>query len=84
MYPAWYILSTTGSGSVPPRSPLAEVGHRFLSPARRSAAVRMGRGGTARPPETEWNSGVAAFLGGVTTYNQDIFKYPIKRHDNVS
>ena len=35
-----------------------------LSPARRSAAVRMGRGGTARPPETEWSSGVAAFLGG--------------------
>ena len=36
-----------------------------LSPARRSAAVRMGRGGTASPPEAEWSSGVAAFLGGV-------------------
>ena len=36
-----------------------------LSPACRSAAVRMGRGGTARPPEAEWSSGVAAFLGGV-------------------
>ena len=32
-----------------------------LSPARRSAAVRMGRGGTARPREAEWSSGVAAF-----------------------
>ena len=38
-----------------------------LSPARRSAAVRMGRGGTARPPEAGWSSGVAAFLGGVIT-----------------
>ena len=38
-----------------------------LSPARRSAAVRMGRGGTARPPEAECSSGVAAFGGGVIT-----------------
>ena len=43
-----------------------------ISPARRSAAVRMERGGTPRPPEAEWSSGVAAFWGGV--YNQDIFK----------
>ena len=45
------------------------------SPARRSAAVRMGRGGTARPPEAEWSSGVAAILGG-GCYNQDIYKDP--------
>ena len=38
----------------------------------------MGCGGTARPPEAEWSSGVAAFLGG--GYNQDIFKDPKKRH----
>ena len=38
-----------------------------LSPARRSAAVRMERGGTARAPEAEWTSGVAAFGGGVIT-----------------
>ena len=38
----------------------------------------MGRGGTARPPEAEWSSGVAAFLGGC--YIQDIFKDPKKRH----
>ena len=38
----------------------------------------MGRGGTARPPDAEWSSGVAAFLGGC--YNQDIFKDPEKRH----
>ena len=37
-----------------------------LSPARRSAAVRMGRGGNARPPEAEWSSGVAVW-GGVIT-----------------
>ena len=49
-----------------------------ILPARRSAAVRMGRGGTARPPEAEWSSGVAAFLGGC--YNQDIFNDPKKRH----
>ena len=51
------------------RSPVAEVEHRrpFFSPARRSAAVRMGRGGTARPPEAEWSSGVAVFWGGVMT-----------------
>ena len=36
-----------------------------LPPACRSAAVRMGRSGTARPPEAEWSSGVAAFFGGV-------------------
>ena len=36
-----------------------------LSPARRSAAVRMGRDVTARPPEAEWSSGVAAVWGGV-------------------
>ena len=45
-----------------------------LSPARRGAAVRMGRDGTARPPGTEWSSGVAAFLGGC--HDQDIFKDP--------
>ena len=49
-----------------------------LSPARRSAAVRMGRSGTARPREAEWSSGVAAFLGGC--YNQDIFKDPFGRY----
>ena len=49
-----------------------------LSPARRSAAVRMGRVGTARPPEAEWSLGVAAFSG--ECYNQDIFKDPKKRH----
>ena len=32
-----------------------------LSPARRSGAARMGRGGTARPSEAEWSSGVAVF-----------------------
>ena len=42
-----------------------------LSPACRSAAVRIGRGSTARPPEAEWSSGVAAFWGGC--FNQDIF-----------
>ena len=40
----------------------------------------MGRGGTARPPEAEWSSGVAAFWGGSS--NQDIFKDP-KRHDHL-
>ena len=40
----------------------------------------MGRGGTARPPEAEWSSGVASFLGGY--YNQNIFKDPKKRHDH--
>ena len=49
-----------------------------LSPACRSVAVQMGRDGTARPPEAEWSSGVAAFGGGY--YNQDIFKDPKKRH----
>ena len=44
----------------------------ILSQARRSAAVRMELGGTARPPGAEWSSGIAAFLGG--SYNQDIFK----------
>ena len=34
-----------------------------FSPACRSAAVRIVRGSTARPPEAEWSSGVAAFLG---------------------
>ena len=53
-----------------------------LSPARRSAAVRMGRGGPSRPPEAEWSSGVAAFRGGC--YSQDIFKDPKKRHDHLS
>ena len=42
----------------------------------------MGRGGTARPPEVEWSSGVTAFLGGC--YNQDVFKEPKKRHDHLS
>ena len=42
----------------------------------------MGRGGTAKPPEAEWSSGVAAFLGGY--YDQDIFKDPKKRHDHLS
>ena len=37
----------------------------ILSPTRRSAAVRMGPGSTPRPPEAEWSSGVAVFLGGV-------------------
>ena len=60
-------------------SPL--FGGSVLLPARRSAAVRMGRGGTARPPEVEWSSGVAAFLGGC--YNQDIFEDPKKRHDHL-
>ena len=36
-----------------------------ISPVRRSAAVKMGRGGTALPPDTEWSSGVVAVLGGV-------------------
>ena len=53
-----------------------------LPPARRGAAVRMERGGTARPPEAKWSSGVAAFF--VECYNQDIFKDPKKRHDHVS
>ena len=48
---------------------------------RRSAAVRMGRGDTARPPEAEWSSGVAAF--SQRSYNQDIFKDPKKRHDHL-
>ena len=39
----------------------------------------MGRGGIARPPEAEWSSGVAVFLGGC--YNQDILKDPKKRQD---
>ena len=51
-----------------------------LPPACRSAAVRMGRGGTARPPKVEWSSGVAPFLGGC--FNQDIFKDP-ERHDHL-
>ena len=42
----------------------------------------MGRGGTARPPEAEWSSGVAAFLGG--SYNQYTFKDPKKRHNHLS
>ena len=43
----------------------------------------MRRGGTARPRETEWSSGVAAFCGGC--YNQDIFKDPkISHYHNVS
>ena len=37
-------------------------------------AVQMGRGGTTRPPEAEWSSGVAASLG--LCYDQDIFKDP--------
>ena len=45
--------------SLPPRRGGAPT--PVLSPARRSAAVRMGRGGTTRPPEAEWSSGVAAF-----------------------
>ena len=49
--------------TLPPRRGGAPTA--VLSPARRSAAVRMGRGGTARPLEAEWSSGVAAFLGGV-------------------
>ena len=49
--------------TLPPRRGGASAS--VLSPARRSAAVRMGRGGTARPLEAEWSSGVAAFLGGV-------------------
>ena len=53
-----------------------------LSPARCSAAVRMGCGGTARPPEAKWSSGVAAFWG--VCYNQDTFKDPKKRHDHLS
>ena len=54
-----------------------------LSPAcLSSAAVRMGRGGTARPPEAEWSSGVAAFGGGC--FNQDIFKDSKKRHEHLS
>ena len=32
----------------------------------------MGRGRTARPPEAEWSSGVAAFWEG--GYDQDVFK----------
>ena len=47
---------------LPPRR--GGVQSPVLSRARRSAAVRMGRGGTARPPEAEWSSGVAAFFGG--------------------
>ena len=61
------------------RSPIAEVAPKAgISPAHRSAAVRMGRGGTARPPEAEWSSGVAAFWGG--SYSEDIFKDPRERH----
>ena len=49
-----------------------------LSPACRSAAVWVERGGTARPREAEWSSGVAAFWGGVIT---KIFsKGPFGRH----
>ena len=67
--------------TLPPRQGRAPTA--VLSPARRSAAVRMGRGGTARQPEAEWSSGVAAFLGGC--YNQDIFKDPKERlYDDVS
>ena len=38
----------------------------------------MGRGGTARPREAEWNSGVAAFLGGVKT--NIFYKDPFGHH----
>ena len=48
----------------------------------RSAAVRIGRGSTARPPEAEWSSVVAAFWG--RCFNQDMFKDPKKRHDHLS
>ena len=51
--------------TLPPRRGGAPTA--VLSPARRSAAVRMRRGGTARPPEAEWSSGVAAFWGGLIT-----------------
>ena len=77
-----------GKRAVPGRA-ISALPHRqggaptpVLSSARRSAAVRMGRGGTARPPEAEWSSGAAAFLGGC--YNQDIFKDPRERHDHLS
>ena len=62
--------------TLPPRR--GEEPTPVLSPACRTADVRMGRGGTARPPEAEWSSGVAAFFGG--GFNPDIFKDP-KRHD---
>ena len=54
-----------------------------LSPARRFAAVRMGRGGAARPPEAEWSSGVAAFWGGGVIINK-CNNYPKKRSDHIS
>ena len=55
-----------------------------LSPARRSAAVLMGRGGTARPPEAEWSSGVAAFWGGVITkIFSKIKKTPLPRRYRI-
>ena len=58
-----YVLSLTLT--YPEESVAGGAPTPVLSPARRSAAVRMGRGGTARPPEAEWSSGVAAFGGGV-------------------
>ena len=73
-------VSGRAISTLPPRRGGAPTA--VLSPARRSAAVRMGRGGIARPPEAEWSSGVAAFCGGC--YNQDIFKDRKKRHDHVS
>ena len=51
-----------------------------LPPARRSAAVRMGRGGTVRPPEAEWSSGAAAFGGGVIS--KILIKIQIKHYDH--
>ena len=60
------------TSALPPRRGGAPTS--VLSPARRSAAVRMGRGGTARPPDAEWSSAVAAFWGW--WYNQDIFEDP--------
>ena len=56
-----------------PSSPRWDTDARS-SPASRGAAVQMGHGGTARTPEAEWSSGIAAFWGGC--HNQDIFKDP--------
>ena len=66
--------------TLPPRRDGAPT--PVLSPTCRSAAVRMGRGGTARPPEAEWSSGVTAFVGEV--FRPRYFKDPKKRHDHLS